>query len=185
MNEELLNRKDLLNYLVKLDDSLEYEIDIILMGGSALNLLGNKTQTVDIDFIYVIAERLKEDFIKKAREIADKTGITAKKIHIFSKDEAVSLTGVFDFIDRVSNVKEISFKHIHLKVMNVYDVIITKIARFDARDIKDLINITKQFEISLELIDRRFNILYRYQEDKKSFARNYQQFKELCTKYLK
>jgi len=183
--EKEFTSKEVIDYLKKLDDSVDYPVTLILMGGTALGLLDNKPHSEDIDITYLIPGKEKKDFLEKVVKNAEKRGISPSKVHIFSKDEAITLTCIADFSTRAIVYKNIKFKHLVIKIMNIYDIILTKVKRFEGRDLVDLKNILKKIEISEPLLDRRFSILLQNEFQKELFIKHYQKFKELYGSFLK
>ncbi len=177
-------KKDLITFLRTLDDAIDYQVTVISIGGTALGLIDIKPYSHDIDFAYVTKKG--EDFHKKAMQTASKLFIAKSDMHILSGAEMIALTNIPDFIARAVDFEEVEFEHIALKIMNVYDIILSKVERFVGRDIEDIETILKRFKINEEQLDKRYDfVMYVYQDYKPDFIRNYQLFKRLYKHLLK
>jgi len=174
----------LLEFLKRIDDVIDYQVTVISVGGTALGLFNAKPFSEDIDLAYITNRE--SAFDKCARETAAKLAIPEKDLHLFSSTEMAALTNIPDFANRAADFKGAAFKHINLKVMDLYDIIISKVKRFDRRDIKDLSTVLNQFEIREGWLDKRYDFVMRvYQDYKPDFIRNYQLFKKLYKHLLK
>lgn len=183
--KEKITQQDLIDFLKRLDSSLEYPVTLICVGGTELSLLGNKPYSEDIDLSYVTENEKAELLIKKAKEEAGKLGIARGSIHLFSEAEFIELTGIRYFALNSFEYKELKLKNIKLKMMDLYDLIISKIMRFEGRDVSDLENVLRKFDISESILDRRFDIIYSSQFHKAIFKEKYERFKKLFGNLLK
>jgi hypothetical protein len=178
------SKKDLMIFLRLLDDSINYDATVISAGGTALGLIDMKPYSHDIDFAYIT--KRETDFREKAMQTASKLAIAKEDVHIFSGAEMIALTNIPDFIARAVDFKEFEFKHIDLKIMNLYDILLSKVERFVGRDIEDIDTILTNFKINEEQLDKRYDFVMRvYQDYKPDFIRNYQLFKKLYKHLLK
>ncbi|MCK4909843.1 MAG: hypothetical protein KAS70_08085, partial [Planctomycetes bacterium] len=87
-----------LAYLKKLDQSINYKVILISMGGTALSLSDTKLYSDDIDLTYLAKKG--RDFEKKARAVARRMAIPENGLHLFSKAETITLTNIPDYADR-------------------------------------------------------------------------------------
>lgn len=178
-----ITKKNLVDYIKKLDEAIDYEVTLICFGGTALNIIDPDHITEDIDISYITDNG--SEFRDTAEEVAERMGIGRRKMHLFNKEETRTLTRIFDYSAGAKDYKELGLKNIKFKLMNIYDIILTKIRRFEGRDLEDLKKIVTKLDISKSILERRFGHLYAYQEDKENFKKRYNDFSELFGGSLK
>ncbi len=181
-NPKITNLKDLENFLQLLAD-LDREIELFAIGGTALVLKNIKESTKDIDFLTTSDyEEIKKLFTlaglkeKSSSKVCNIWHLENTRIDIFY-DEFILGTPLPDDWKKLSeHIKNIS--KIRLYVLNWYDIIITKIARSESRDIDDAIKIIKTQKIDFGKLKKRYyglaptslisnyNIKFKHLEDK-------------------
>jgi len=121
-----IDKKDLMEWLAEVDGRLKKETEVIAVGGTAMTLLGLKPSTQDVDFCVDGEER------KAFEEALDKRF----RVDIFTDGYIFSEQLPEDYKDIASVIKKM--KNIILKALAPVDIIITKAARFNARDEQDI-----------------------------------------------
>ena len=145
----MIDRNELVKWLRSIDNKLHRKITLVAVGGTAMTLLGLKSSTRDIDFC--IKSEDKKDFEK----VLDKKF----KVDIFTDGYIFSEQLPSDYVE---NSKEIvKMKNITLKALNPVDIIITKAARFNARDEEDIKALSKYADKN-ELVKRFNEVLKSY-----------------------
>ena len=129
-----LNRDELIKLLQIVDEKLDENAELIAIGGTALNLLGLKKVTFDADFILENPDPLlKVDIILH---------ITTAGVDTQIQDPGtiVMFELPHDYKRTVLEDKELNrlFTKIQIKILPPLDVLITKLSRFDPKDIKDI-----------------------------------------------
>lgn len=157
----MITRQDLLKWLRRVDKKLPREVTLIAVGGTALTLLGLKESTLDVDFC--LAEEDLSLFKDTARD-----GLF--KVDLFCGGYIFTLQLPRDY---VKNAEAILFpgKNILLKALSLEDIVITKTARFHARDIEDIQAVIQTGKIKAESLQQRFK------EICESYAGNEEEYK--------
>lgn len=151
-NQEL-DASDLLEFLEIIEEHLAEPITLVAAGGTSLTLLGAKPSTVDVDFTGPAAS------IAAFREAASMEphgyGIDAWP------DGTVFMVNLpDDYLER-SRLIETDLARIELRALHPVDLIVTKIARCDARDQDDIRRTRETFGITVaEVEDRVPKIVY-------------------------
>lgn len=158
-NAKETTKQDLLAFIQKLDSFIDKSLTMIALGGTALTLLNLKSSTRDIDFIISSKDApvLLELFASLGfKEVAERRWLT---------NEGIIIDVYLD--DYIVNVKLLkpsekdstflrAFEHITVRVLNYYDIIITKIDRGDIRDFEDIKNILEKTDIKIPILIRKF-----------------------------
>ena len=148
----MIDKNDLLSWLVEKDKLLEREITLIAVGGTAMTLLGLKSSTIDVDFCLSAVER---KIFEKMMTKQDKKW----KIDLFTDGYIFSEQLPYDYADKAKEIKRLD--HIVLKALAPVDIIITKAARLNARDEED-IGVLVKFVNKKELIKRFEKVVTTY-----------------------
>ncbi len=122
----MIGRNELVRWLKSVDRKLHRKVTLIAVGGTAMTLLGLKSSTRDVDFCLKSEE--KRDFEK----VLDKEF----KVDIFTDGCIFSEQLPADYSEKSKEI--IRMKNIDLKALSPIDIIITKAARFNARDEEDI-----------------------------------------------
>lgn len=157
----MIDKHDLINWLKKIDKKLNKKIKVVAVGGTAMTLLGLKSSTIDIDFC--LSSEDKTDF----ENILD----NSFKIDLFVDGYIFSEQLPKNYISLSKEIIEL--KHITLYALNPIDIIITKSARFDARDEEDIEALAKYVN-KKELIERFSKVVKTYAGDKKNYRYNFE-----------
>ena len=153
-------KETLLELLGSMDPYLKEKVYLIAVGGTALTLLDIKHSTMDIDF-----NLPREKDSKTIRRLFTELGfekINEDKwlspnnliIDLYDRDYIFCVQLIEDSINNSKLIRE--YKHITLKTLNLYDIIITKLARSDSKDIDDIIEIFKKCGIDPKELFRRY-----------------------------
>jgi len=143
----MITRKDLLEWLKKIDKKLTRKIIIIAVGGTAMTLLGLKSSTVDVDFC------IEGKNIETFRELIKDSKF---KVDLFQDGFIFSEQLPEDHIG-ISNRVETGMANIDLRTLSLLDIIITKIARYNERDEEDISAVLKKRNINKKELIKRFN----------------------------
>ena len=152
---------DNLNTLLQLLADLNEELELYAIGGTAMILKNIKETTKDIDFL--TAEN--QENIRKLFNLA---GLKEKdpsklcniwyleniRIDSFYDEFIFGITLPNDWKDKYEHLKDIG--KVKLYILNWQDIIITKIARNEQRDIEDTIDIIKAENINFEELRERY-----------------------------
>ena len=145
----MIDKNELLEWLKAVDKKLKKKIVLIAVGGTAMTLLGLKSSTRDVDFF--IKSEDKKDFEKAL----DKKF----KVDIFTDGYIFSEQLPPDYSEKSKEI--IRLKRITLKALSPADIIITKAARFNARDEEDIEALSKYADKD-ELLKRFDEVLKSY-----------------------
>ena len=152
---------DNLNTFLQLLADLDKELELYAIGGTAMILKNIKETTKDIDFL--ITEN--QENIRKLFNLA---GLKEKdpsklcniwylkniRIDLFYDESLFGITLPNDWKDKSEHLKDIG--KVKLYILNWQDILITKIARNEQRDIDDTIDIIKAENISFEELRERY-----------------------------
>ncbi|MBI2542489.1 hypothetical protein HYV80_07335 [Candidatus Woesearchaeota archaeon] len=145
----MIDKNELVKWLKSIDKKLNRKISLIAVGGTAMTLLSLKSSTRDVDFC--IKSNEKNDFEKSL----DKRF----KVDIFTDGYIFSEQLPSDYFEKSKTIVEM--KNIALKALHPVDIIITKAARFNARDEEDIKALSKYVDRK-ELVKRFDEVLKSY-----------------------
>src|SRR3989338_3969851 len=154
------NRERLLEFLHDLDGMLPSPIEVILIGGSALNYLDLKDDTKDVDFFYSGMEI--DDLYAITQELSKKYN---SRIDFWTTEEMVLLKDgrintqklPTDYISMCFEAEE-PLERIKLKILNPIDVVLTKEDRLSERDMDDITKLVNHYHIPRETLEERFKL---------------------------
>lgn len=179
------NLKDLDNFLQLLAD-LDETIELYAMGGTAMVLKNIKEVTKDIDFLTTAAQEnvrnlftlagLRENDASKLCNIWHLNNI---RIDIFYDEFIMGVSLPDDWKEKSEHLKDIG--KLKLFILNWEDIIITKIARSEQRDIEDALEIIKSQNIHFGNLKKRYYSL----ADVSLISEYGQKFKDLENAYKK
>ena len=130
----MIGRNELVKWLKSIDKKLRSKITLIAVGGTAMTLLGLKSSTRDVDFCIGFNEK------KYFEKVLDKKF----KVDIFADGYIFSEQLPADYVEKSKEI--VKMKNITLKALNPVDIIITKAARFNARDEEDIEALSKRVD---------------------------------------
>ncbi|MFH1439695.1 MAG: DUF6036 family nucleotidyltransferase [Candidatus Woesearchaeota archaeon] len=129
----MITKNDLLNCLKEVDKKLNHKIVIVAVGGTAMTLLGLKASTRDVDFC------VKSEDFKMFKELTKNDKF---KFDLFQDGYIFSEQLPDDYIENSNRIKT-KFSNLDLCTLSLIDIIITKAARYNARDEDDIESIAK------------------------------------------
>lgn len=152
---------DNLNTFLQLLADLNEELELYAVGGTAMILKNIKETTKDIDF-------LTTEYQEKIRKLFNLAGLKEKdasklcniwylgdiRIDLFYDEFILGFSLPDDWKDKSEYIKDIG--KVKLYILNWQDIIITKIARNERRDIDDTIDIIKAENINFEELKERY-----------------------------
>ncbi len=154
------NLEDLESFLQLIAD-LDTEIELFAIGGTAMIIKNIKESTKDIDFLTALnQERIRELFTLAGLEEKDKSKLCNIwylddiRIDIFYDEFILGITLPDDWKKLSEHIRDIG--KLKLYILNWYDIIITKIARSEERDIEDILEIIKKQKIDFDVLKRRY-----------------------------
>jgi len=148
---------EFLNILAELDT----DIELFAIGGTAMVLKNIKESTKDINF-------LSTEPYEKIKDLFEKAGLKEEqrskacniwylgdtRIDIFYEEFILGIALPDDWKELSEHIKDIG--KVKLYILNWYDIIITKIARSERRDIEDIIKIIKDQKINFKKLKERY-----------------------------
>ena len=161
-NKNIINTglKDLESFLQLIAD-LDKEIKLFAMGGTAMLLKNIKEATKDIDFLTTSDyETINELFRLAGLEEKDSSKLCNiwylgnKRIDIFYDEFIMGITLPDDWKEMSEHIRDIG--KLRLYILNWYDIVITKIARSEPRDIDDILMIFKARNIDFKVLKKRY-----------------------------
>lgn len=151
---------DLENFLQLLAD-LDEELEFFALGGTAMVLKGIKEATKDIDFLTTaLPEKIKQLFLLaglkevNTSQLCNTWYLDTLRIDIFYNAFILGYPLPNDWKILSEHIKNIG--SLKLFILNWYDIIITKIARSERRDIDDSIAIIKHQHLDFQKLKKRY-----------------------------
>lgn len=189
-HEYRIDRENLLNMLSIWNSYLRKKVHIIACGGTALTLMTIKESTKDIDLI-IPEESEYRYLVRKLIDLGYKqvTQYGWQKNDEFIFDlypgNYIYTTGLLEspLKDR-NNLKHKEFSSIYLGILNIYDLIISKIFRYTSADIEDCKALfkAKYKEINIEKLKKRFFETSSYDISHEKNKRNFKHFLKTLNK---
>lgn len=142
----------IMDYFSNVDKFLDKKINICIIGGSFFVLSRLKPATPDIDMI--VEERAYDDMIK----IKDRLK-TKFKVDILTDRWTGDMQLPRNYMKRARRYRRYrrKFPHIRLWTLSIYDMIITKINRWNKKDIEDINTMMSKFNIYRRRFEKRVN----------------------------
>lgn len=167
--EYRISDSDLLNTLDNWDNLMDFRVRLIACGGTALTLLKIKDSTKDIDFI-VPEENEYDRLMKflKALNYRDRGGGLAHEddpnfIYQFWRGNRVFTTDLLDSpLEAGKHILIKKWTHIYLGVLNLIDLIITKMFRGTPVDREDCIAVFATGQVNAEELLEKYSEAGRY-----------------------
>ena len=144
----MIDKNGLLDILHKIDLELKNKITIVAVGGTAMTLLGLKKITKDIDF-NIPSDNDYNEFERVINEIGFNI-----KIDYYRKNTIFSETLPMDYL-KIAIKYKYNFDKIELYILNPIDIVCSKIARLSDRDIEDIKQCIKHYNIRKSQIKER------------------------------
>ena len=159
-NPATTNLADLETFLQLIAD-LNEKIELFAIGGTAMVLKNIKESTKDIDFLttanYEDIKRLfnlaglKEE---SSSQVCNIWKLNNLRIDIFYSQFIMGTALPEDWKELSEHVRDIG--KVRLFILNWYDIIITKIARSEPRDIEDILTIIKKGRVDFKKLKERY-----------------------------
>ncbi|MFQ5686368.1 MAG: DUF6036 family nucleotidyltransferase [Candidatus Scalindua sp.] len=149
-------------FFKRLAELIEEDIDIYLLGGCALILLGATRTTQDIDFEIKGAS---DETIERIQQFCNDENIPVNFSEDVGKWGMVSINS-----NRSTTLPYCSFGRIKVRILDPFDMIIGKIERFTDIDIQDVTFLIGKFSIEAEELLAVFaKALHRSVKSEKNF----------------
>ncbi len=175
---------DNLNTFLQLLADLDKELEFYAISGTAMILKNIKETTKDIDFLTTEnQEKIREHFNlaglkeKDTSKLCNIWYLGGIRIDLFYDEFIFGINLPDDWKDKSEHIKDIG--KVKLYILNWQDIIITKIARNEQRDIDDAIDIIKAENINFEELKERYyklaeeSIISDYDEKFKALGKSY------------
>ena len=189
-HEHKIDRENLLNTLSIWNSYLRKKVHLIACGGTALTLMAIKESTKDIDLI--IPEESEYKYL--VRKLID-LGYKQVTQYGWQRDDGfifdlypgnyIYTTGLLESpLKARNNLKYKEFSSIYLGILNIYDLIISKIFRYtyaDMEDCKALVK-AKNKEINIEKLKKRFFETSSYDISDDKNRKNFKHFLKTLNK---
>jgi hypothetical protein len=160
------------DFLKRLNDSVKRKVTIVAVGGNALIFFGAKKLTKDVDIVY---RSIHPEVGKFCKEYPKKY---KHPVHCFV-DGLFKSIRIKDYLKKATPLKIPELSNLEVKLLNVYDIILTKIDRWLPRDQEDIGNVLSSLEISKSDLDQRFKYSLKfYLGPKDDFIKHYGEFKQ-------
>lgn len=167
------------DFLARLNAVVRKRVTVVLIGGNALTFLGLKKVTEDVDLVCRSTEPVVGNFCRDYRKQY------SVKVEFFI-DGLFKNIRIKDYLKNAYLIEQKEFPNIELKILNIYDIILTKINRSLPRDFNDIELALSLVDVSEKELDKRFKYLFKFtMGDKQDFADNYDKFKSLFGRLLK
>jgi hypothetical protein len=168
MKEDKYKNQDLssieeLDLLISLLASLDMNIELFALGGTAMVLAGHKPSTRDIDFLTSLKQvEIKEIFTRASLEeidsipLCNKWKFNDKRLDIFYS-ECEMIMG-FPLTDNWKEKSKLinQTRKARIYILNWEDVISTKLARGEYRDFEDILKILEREKIDFNNFEKDF-----------------------------
>lgn len=147
-----------LSFLKEIDDSLESEVSFHCFGAFAITVqLGLPRQTADVDILSAVVR----DQYQTLLELAGKESPLHKKHRVYLDLVGAIASVADDYEERLIHVTT-PLKRIRLYVMEVHDIVLTKLSRNQPKDIQDVEYIAKTVGLDTDLLGRRYESELRH-----------------------
>ncbi len=156
----MITKDMLLIWLKEIDKKLEKKITVIAVGGTAMTLLSLKSSTIDIDFC------LKQD----DKKCFEKAMTKQFRVDLFTDGYIFSEQLPEDYTEIAKEI--IKLENITLKALHPMDIVITKAARFNARDEEDIAAVAKYVNKD-ELVTRFKEVVKTYAGKEEDYNENF------------
>ena len=140
-------------FLTALDETVSEVTKLHCFGGFVVTQqYGLSRPTSDLDVLEIAP-------VESLRRICDagKRGSPlSRKHHVFIDIVKVAPT-IYDYESRLTPIYENVFKHLHLMVLDPYDIALSKISRDNDRDFQDVLFLAKKIPFDLEVFENRYH----------------------------
>lgn len=145
-----LDRNQIVRFLHALDDCLEEDLEVFIIGGTAAVLGYNANiKTADLD-VFTITKGTASDLTQAARLAARFTGIE------FFVDRASVANLPYNYEDRVRPVRGVRFMKLTVNVPDKYDLVLSKTVRCYDHDLDAIRSVHDNHPLSEKTLAARF-----------------------------
>ena len=171
----------LLEFLTDLDNQLQKDIDLLVLGGNALIIYGCKYTTRDVD---ICVRGVDVDVYDWSMQWSKKNKVMVD-VYIDGWFKNVRFP---DYLKRSTHIPNLGFKHINIYLMNIYDMVLTKVDRWSDRDRQDINSLLRVLKIEKRLLDGRYSYYLKNfngpEHEKQRFANNFGEFLNVFGQWL-
>ena len=153
----MISKLDLMEYLNRIDKQLKQKITVVAVGGTAMTLHGLKESTKDVDFC--VQTRGDWEAVKSAARRISST----LRLDLFQGGFIYTLQLPDDYAKKAQPIKA-KLRNLEVRLLSPIDIIITKTARLNERDIEDI-----RALVSKKRVDKK-KLIERYELVKSSYA---------------
>jgi len=180
-----ITASELLQTIENWEHLIDFKVNLIGCGGTALTLLEIKDSTKDIDFIVPISKE-RERLMKFLRSLGyeEKGGGLAHPddpyfLYQFWVGNRVFTTDLLDPpLNPGRNIPIKKWRHIYLGALNLQDLIITKMFRGMQVDVDDCVAAFARFEVDPEELLKRYAETAKYDLNPEKMIQNFNVFAE-------
>jgi hypothetical protein len=184
-NKYRITARELIHTIDNWERLINFRVNLIGCGGTALTLLGIKDSTKDIDFIVPVFkehERLMK-FLRSLGYEEKGNGLSHPDdpyfLYQFWVGNRVFTTDLLDSpLDPGRNILIKKWKYIYLGALNLQDLIITKMFRGMHVDVDDCVAAFSKFEIDTEELLKRYAEAAKYDLNPEKMMQNFIVFSE-------
>jgi len=141
-----------LTFLRDVDNTLEADVEIHCVGGFALTVLVDRARpTGDVDIINVLPPQAEEELLEIAGQ--DSPLAAKHRLHV----QAVRVTDPpSDYEDRLIDVTPADFQKLNVKILDPYDLVLTKAQRNHPKDRHDAGALIEGCRLDKQTLRKRF-----------------------------
>ncbi|MBI4440013.1 hypothetical protein HY638_03500 [Candidatus Woesearchaeota archaeon] len=179
-----VDKKGLLDIINSLDSMLSSPMEVVLIGGSAITLLGLKEKSKDVAFFYGhiddfelfgLVERLSRDYGGMRIDVWPVSEMLMHK-----EGRIVSQKLPSGYLDMCLKVDNMEFKYIDLRILNPIDIVLTKVWRLSEDDIGDITHLAEHYQLSQDALRERFELHKQgYDGDTRRYESNFKSLMEM------
>lgn len=138
-------------YLEEIDGTLERPIELTIIGGAALILEYHHIRvTYDIDVLNTPDARMLSSFIDQHRTLHDKYNIP---IHVI---DSSFFPVTDDFLENRIEYAKGTFKHLRIFILDLYDLVLSKLDRCSSKDRDDIQWLKENFVIDVDRLIKAY-----------------------------
>jgi hypothetical protein len=139
-------------FLQALDEKMTEACRLPCFGGFAVTLAyGLSRLTFDIDVLDVAPPRAVEVLMREGGKGSPLA--TKHKVYL---DFVGIANPPYDYESRLRPIYEGAFQHLHLLVMDPYDVALTKLKRDSDKDFQDMLHLAEKIPFDLDVFEKRY-----------------------------
>ena len=162
------NKQFLFDFLSVIDKKLKYKIILVAAGGTAMTLLDIKNSTRDVDFTGPSKDI--EEFKRTLSFFS-----TGLEIHCWKDGRVFTQDLPEDYLIKSIRINFIA-GNIELMALHPLDIIVTKVGRYNARDVQDIKDCINWYKIDKNSIYKRgIKVLETYPGNDKVYLLNLDQ----------